>query len=881
MNRTPLTLIALLCFALGMHAQQWTRNITSAKPTFQEVQQAFNAYWEPYQVKDGWYVDDEGVQHKAAGWKQFKRWEHYWQQRTGPTGTFPSNTVECDEWEKYAKDATKGGQQGSPKAASDWSSMGPNTNATGGIGRVNCIAFHPTSANTFWVGTPAGGLWKTTNGGSTWTTSTDNLPVLGVSSIAIHPTTPNTMYIATGDGDAATSLSAFGQPLAGDTKSIGLLKSTNGGTSWTNVLSAEQWEGVLMRKVLIDPAFPDYVYVASNLGVFQSTDAGVSWSLILAGYFIDLEFNPGNSDIVYAATFDASGNAQVYTTVDFGQNWNQTTNLSGVNRIDIAVTPAAPDAVDILCSDASTNAMHSMHYSTNAGASWAPYWLGGPGANLLGYYGDASDNTGQGFYDLALAIDPANYNNILVGGVNTWRTNDGGASWNSSNFWTNSSDYAAPANPQIVHADKHYLAFNPLTPGTLYECNDGGVYKSTNGGLTWTDISNGLVIGQMYSISNAQTSSDVMLAGLQDNGSIGYDQGSWVQVTGGDGMVCHIDPVNPNYVYTSYANGVLYRLTVSPPSFTTISENIPGGQQQGQWVTPYRLDPVDPAVIYAGYEGLYRSGNRGDTWTLQGTPAPGVKMNYLAVAPTNVNTIYAGYLNGLFRSTNGGTSWVNVTSGLPVGSVYLSGVQVDPTDANALLVTLSGYEAAEKVYVSTNGGGTWTNVTATGLPNLPVNCAELDPATGDTYLGTDAGVYVFDTQVSGWVEDNSGLPNVVVTDLDMQHASGLLRAGTFGRGIWETSTLSVGMQEPNANKEIVVYPNPNQGQFTIALGGLLDRVTNVQLMNGLGQVVWHEAGLVNDGGRVWVDAGVLPPGVYLVSVETTRTKHVERLVIEF
>lgn len=883
MNRTTYTTLLVTALLLGgtLSAQNWTANISRANPTFQEVQQAFNSYWEPFQVKDGFYVDAEGTRLKAAGWKQYKRWEHYWEQRTGPTGMFPSNLVECEEWEMYATDTRKGGQQGSAKAASSWSSMGPNTSGNiVGIGRINCIAFHPTNASTFWVGTPAGGLWKTTNGGSSWTTSTDHLPVLGVSGIAIHPTTPNTMYIATGDGDAAISLSAFGQQLAGDTKSIGLLKSTNGGITWANVLSAEQWEGVLMRKVLIDPAYPEYVYVATNLGVFQSPDGGATWSNILGGYFMDLEFNPGNSDIVYAASYDPAGNAQVFMSTNYGQTWSQRTNLSGVNRIDIAVCPASPNSVDILCSDASTNAMHSMQYSTDAGVNWSPYWIGGAGYNLLGWYGDASDNSGQGNYDLTLAIDPANYNNIYVGGVNLWRTGDGGNSWSPSNMWTDNAGYNPPPGTPVVHADKHHVLFHPLLANTMYDCNDGGVFKSTNGGTTWTNLTNGIVNSQMYNISCAQTDPDVVLAGLQDNGSIAFDQGSWQLLSGGDGMMCHIDPTNLNYLYTSYSNGVLYRIDVAGSSVTTISDNLPGGQQPGEWVTPYQLDPNNPAVIFAGYAGLYRSANRGDAWTLLSTPVPGVTMNYLAVAPTNSNTIYVGYLDGILRSTNGGTSWTDITGNLPTGSVYISGIQVDPTDANGVLVTLSGYSAANKVFVSTNGGTTWGNATASGLPNLPVNCAELDPSTGDAYLGTDAGVFVWDTQTNSWVEDNLGLPNVVITDLDLHHSAGKLRAGTFGRGLWETDTPNVGISEQSVRSGLEIFPNPNKGQFTIRLNTMLDPLMKVELINGLGQVVWQQAGLVMQGDRLDMDVADLPLGIYLVNVVTAKGRKTARLVLE-
>lgn len=866
----------ILC-TFSVFGQSWTQNISSENPTFFDIQNAFNEYWTPYDVKDGKYLKD-GVLRKAPGWKQFKRWEYHWEQRVGPSGEFPANTVDCDAWQEYKNKQ----DQGAPRSGGgNWTSLGPSTNSTGGIGRVNCIAFHPTNANTFWVGTPAGGLWKTTNGGNSWTTNTDDLPVLGVSSIAIHPTNPNIMYIATGDGDAAISLSAFGQTNSGDTKSIGILKSTDGGNNWTNVLSADQLDGILVRKLLLDPAFPDYLHAVTSIGIFSTSDAGQNWTQSLSGYFMDIEFHPNNTDVVYASSFDPNGNAQVFVSTDVGASWTQTTSLTGVNRIEIEVTPAAPDNIDILCSDASNDGLHSLYYSTNSGSSWALYWNGGPGANLLGWYGDASDANGQGSYDLAFAIDPNNYGNILVGGVNLWRTTDGGTNWFISNMWIDDPFYNSPPNVQVAHADKHDLVFHPFQANTIFDCNDGGVYKSTDGGASWSDISNGLVISQMYSISNSQTYDDLIAAGLQDNGAIGYDQGSWVELSGGDGMMCHIDPTDPNFIYTAYVNGVIYRYDLSGPTQTTISENLPGGQQQGEWLTPYQLDPNNPMTIYAGYEGLYKSTNRGNSWSLLSTPAPGSKINYLRVAPSNSNYIYVGFMSGIFRSTNGGSSWTNVTGALPVSSVNISGFSIDPSDENTVLVTMSGYSAANKVFLTTNGGNSWSNSTLSGLPNLPVNCSEINATNGDVYLGTDAGIFEYDLGTNNWVSFSNGLPNAVVTDLDIQYSSALLRAGTFGRGLWETTIpTSVGVVEASNSSRLSLYPNPNNGSFVLQLNNMIEAMQSVDIINSSGQTIQTFEANKGFEHKIEIDGKDLTPGIYVVTVRTNKSALHQRFVVE-
>jgi PKD repeat protein len=775
--------LSALAFALVLtsYGQLWLQNLDKQNPNFYDVQNAFNDYWEPYNVKSGKYLKN-GLEVKAPGWKQFKRWEWYWKQRVGPSGEFPNNTVVWDEWGKQKTTSTATMKT----ASSNWSPIGPYDETIHGLGRINCIAFHPTNANIFWVGTPAGGLWKTTNGGASWTTITDDLPVLGVSSIAIHPTNPDIIYIATGDGDGALSLSAFGATNAGDTKSIGILKSIDGGTTWNTVLSAQQFEGFLIRKLIIDPLFPDYLFAATNLGVFRTSNAGINWTAPITEYVMDIEFHPTNSDILYVSSYDPNGNAQIFVSTDIGTTWTQTSNFSGINRIDIAVTPANPDAVDLVCSSSSTNGLHSLKYSIDQGQTWSQYFTGGAGANLLGWYDDASDADGQGYYDLAYVINPNDWSNITLGGVNTWRTTDGGTNWNISNIWTSSSTYNTFGSTEIVHADKHFFAYHPLNANILFECNDGGLFKSPDGGLTWSNITNGMQISQLYSISSSQTNSNQITGGRQDNGSFGIDSGTEIELSGGDGMITHMDYSDENYIYTSYVEGKIYRYDFNIPSLEVISDNIAGGLTgTGEWLTPYLIDPTTPTTLYAGYSEVFKTTNRGDSWTQISNFGSAAKLNYLSVAKTNSNYIYAAWLDAIVMTFNGGSTWINITGPLPVGNQFISSIKVDPTDESALLVTFSGYTASEKVYMTLDAGATWSNISLTGLPNLPVNCVEIDKFGGDIYLGTDLGVYYFDTAISDWAQYGTDLPNVVVTDLDIQYTSSKLKAGTFGRGIWD------------------------------------------------------------------------------------------------
>ena len=311
---------------------------------------------------------------KIPGHNQYKRWEWYWESRVNKDGSFPDKSVIADAWKKEIK------KNQTRANATTWESLGPNLQANEdlyGVGRVNCVEFHPTNAQIMWAGTPAGGIWKTTNGGSSWFALADDLPVLGVSSIAVDPNNADVLYIATGDRDRSSSLSAFGARFSGDTKSIGLLKSIDGGGNWTTVLSSNQEDSTSLSEVLIDPNNSNRVIVATSRGIFVSTDAGSSWALTQLGDFMDIEFKPGSSIVIYATTFapysPIIGHAQFFVSTDYGSTWVSPTTFSGYKRIQIATTPANPNGVDLLCVGDDSQ-LSTLKYSDNFGVSWNDYY---------------------------------------------------------------------------------------------------------------------------------------------------------------------------------------------------------------------------------------------------------------------------------------------------------------------------------------------------------------------------------------------------------------------------------------------------------------------------------------------------------------------------
>ena len=778
-----LLIIVLLVTTISLSAQPWVKNLPAnkAQHTFYDYQTAFNDYWAPYNVKGGKYIKD-GVTKKAIAWKQFKRWEYDMESQIDPsTGNLPSNSA----IEVY-NTAKKNNQiQSLIGNTNTWSSVGPSSSAGGysGVGRVNCITFHPTDNNTYWIGAPAGGLWKTTDNGSSWTCLTDSNDVLGVSSIIIPSdyATSNTIYIGTGDRDAF------------DNRSIGVLKSTDGGATWnTTGLSSTLSQGVMVYKMIIDPTNNNIIIAATNIGLLKTTNGGTTWNTQLTTQsFIDLEYKPGSFSTLYGAT----KYGKIYVSTNSGSTW--TVKHNNGSRIELAVSPANPNYVYALIAN-SSGGFYGIYKSTNSGSSFTSAYNS---TGLMNWYSDGSGtNKGQGSYDISLAVSPTDINKVIMGGVITHKSTDGGTSWSCSNCWTAYSGYNKGSHP-VVHADKHNLVYR--SNGDLFECNDGGIYLSSNNGLSWTDKSNGLVNSQMYKLGVSQTVSTETITGLQDNGTKLYSNSSWSDVKGGDGMECIIDYTDVNIQYGTYVEGQISLTTNHWASSTNIE---PSGAGDGAWVTPYILDPVNHETIYAGYSNIFKSTNKGTSWTTISTMNSQQKIRSMAIAPSNNSTLYVADLTHIWKTTNGGTAWTNITGTLPAFSSHIAYIAVKNNDPNTVWVTLSGFNS-NGVYKTSNGGTSWTNI-STGLPSIPINSIVQDKTnfTDEVlYAGTQLGVY-YKKGADNWQEYNLGFPKVRIGELEIYYddnnsSNNKLRAATYGRGLWEVDLVPniVIPQAPIAN----------------------------------------------------------------------------------
>ena len=757
----------LLAASAAAHAQQpeWLRLWNDPSTNVYDVVREFDSEFEGKALE------------KGKGWKQFKRWEAFMDPRVYPTGQRPSPTALYEGMQQVQQ--TWGSSSTGASGIGQWTPVGPfNGNPIQGIGRVNVIAFHPTLTNVVFAGAPSGGLWKSSDNGSTWSTNTDLLPNLGVSGIAIDPMHPDTMYIATGDRDAS------------DTYTIGVLKSTDGGETWNPTgLTFQLTNYARITGLVIHPTQTQNLVASTRSGIYRTTDGGATWSITQGGSFQSLTSVPGAPHLLYSGT---SSNGKVWFSRNFGQTWTMVTGSMGLPangpaRCEVATTAADTNYVYALFG-ANNNGLFGVYRSTNKGLNWSQ--MHGASPNLLDWSTTGSGSGGQAWYDLAIAVSPLNKEELLVGGVNVWRSNNGGASFALSGHWFGGG------GASYVHADHHWLTFRPGT-NEIWSGNDGGVDVSPNGGLanSWQARNNGLAITQYYKIATTPTNTSWTLGGTQDNGTH-LNKTSWTRVRGGDGMDCGLDPSNELVMYASIYYGDFTKSNNGGSNFNAPFNLPPSGS--GNWVTPFLVSQHNGNVLYAGFTRVWKSTNAGMSFAattssnLLGTD----NIDVLAESPSNPDVLYVGINQYLFRSMDGGATFTQHSGG--AGSHVITGIAVDPLDPLHIVVSRSGYVAGQKVYESYNGGVSYSNISGS-LPNIPANAVAFEPGSSNLiYVGTDLGMFVRNNVLGDWVPFNAGLPNVIVNDIEILTQPRIVRIGTYGRGIWQSPFASDLLVRPTA-----------------------------------------------------------------------------------
>ena len=749
-------ILLLTClFAPEAMAQQWLNQLAPSardQPTFNDLREAFERHYRErpvdlradklrptFRFQPG---REETERVDVEDYKMFKRWEWLVEPRSYPSGRLDMEQIAAARAQVTELDAQLVAQPAAKKPVGPptWKPLGPS-DAIGGtnMGRVTCIAIDPVNPKTMYLCGADGGVWKSIDAGSTWSPRFDAQPTLSAGDIAIDPKNTNVLYVATSDPFG------YGVPFWGGTYSVGVMKSTDGGNTWTP--TGFTWtvaQNRTIRRLVMHPTDPKILLAATSAGLYRTDDAGATWKQILPASTYDVEFQANDGSIAYATT------TQVLKSTNAGASFSPLSATCSGARYNVEIAASNPKVLYTLCANG------TVQKSTDAGATWTV--VTAPGALLYGYY------------DNILAVSPIDEKIVYVAGFNIKRSTDGGSTWS--------------AVPVAGHPDNHVIKFAPGSSTTLYSGNDGGIFRSTNSGATWTSLNKGLAITQFYRLGVSKTNPNIMVAGAQDNGNIKYNGGAFSNITNADGMQGFIDWSNANVIYAGTQNGAFYRSTNGGASFTPI--NTPAAS--GAWLSPWCQDPVTAKTIYAATDKVYRSLNQGTNWVDISGPLPGISVfTVLKVAPSNPKVIYAGSGNKLYRTTTGGGAgtWKDITAGLPVAGNFLTQVAISNADPNIAYATFSGYVAGEKVYRTVNGGSTWTNFSGT-LPNMPVDTIVYQTSANHAvYIGTDAGVYYRNDALSDWVPYKYGLPNVIVDDLQIDYATKTVRAATYGRGLWQ------------------------------------------------------------------------------------------------
>lgn len=743
-----LLLLFVLSFSLGFaqfnQDAPWMKHLnieqrrTSNPVTFQEIVNAFNNYWENR---------DPNV--KGSGYKPFKRWENYWQNFVDENGVLPTSEDLWSTWENFRSN----NQNRRRVDQSNWQPIGPFTHTntgswSSGQGRVNSIIIDPNSPNTYYSGAPAGGLWKSTDAGVTWETTTDDLPQIGVSGIAIDYNDSDIIYIATGDDDG------------NDSSCIGVMKSIDGGMTWNTTGLNTGNTPNSMNDIYIHPTNSSVLWVATSDGVFKSANAGSSWTNNNGTNNLnikDIKIHPTNPNVIYAVTPN-----NFYKSTDGGNNFNIVIGQglpTSSNRLVIDVTPNNPNVVYVLSANNSWG-FQGLYKSTNQGSSFV---LRASQATV----GDIFEST-QAWYDMAMAVSDVNEDEVYVGVLNVWKTSNSGQNFTKINNWN------APFTSTYTHADIHLLRFYN---GSLFVGSDGGFYKSTDSAANFTDLTAGMQISQFYKIAVSKQSSDKMVGGLQDNGGHAYSNDQWQNYYGADGMDTAIDPNNSDAFYGFTQFGGSLNISTSAGGDLSGQVGSPAGEQ-GNWVTPLAMN--SESELYSGFSRLYKL--NGSSWQAI-SPNLGTNIDRLEIDDLNPDNIFIATNNTLRKSTNRGVSFTNVET----FSSNITSIEVNTSNSNIVYVTTSGTFSG-RVYKSIDGGNTFANITGS-LPGVTKNCIKHQNfhSQNPLYLATSLGVYRYDDSTNDWELFNNNLPNVTVTDIEINVFDDILTASTYGRGIWQSS----------------------------------------------------------------------------------------------
>jgi len=707
-------------------------------------------------------------------------------------------------------------------ATTGWYPVGPSNIG----GRITALDYDPNN-NFLYIGAAAGGIFKSTDLGTSWIPKTDFTPSLSIGALVIDPVNPNIIYCGTGEANiSADSYAGFG-----------MLKSTDFGETWF-VSGLEESRHI--AEIEIHPLNTNVIYTAvsgglfsksPDRGIYKSTDAGNNWNKVLflndSTGAIDIAIDPVDTNIVYAAMWErmrgpsfrraAGVSSGIYKSTDAGNSWTQLLNGlpspdPTIGRISIAVALNNSNYVYALYKEAtSPNGSSNTFQGFYRSTDKGENWTQMPSGIL------PSEFSSFGWYFGLLEVDPTDFNKVYCGDVDLFKSTNGGENWqNITNSYSGSFDEQ--------HPDQHALWINPIDTDELIVGNDGGLFNSTSGGAPWIK-SYELPISQFYASEIDFLQPQIKLGGTQDNGTLksGGAVDNWIFIYGGDGFHTKVDYSNSNIIFAESQWGGLGKSTNGGQTWNyNVSNGIDFSRTN--WSTPYVMDLQDPNILYFGTYKLHRTINGAGSWDVispdltRGQNGRLGTITCISTAIESDNTtrvIYVGTDDAkLSVSTNSGTSWEDRTGIMP--QRYMTDVLADRRNPSTAYITLSGHyvdEPHSHVFRTTDYGLNWLDING-NLPDIPINSVIIDYDKDSTlYIGTDAGVFFTNNLGTQWFVLGADLPNSPVLDLNYHQPTGKLVAGTHGRSLFEfdlSSISSVGEDNSTFVNNFDLYQNyPN------------------------------------------------------------------------
>jgi photosystem II stability/assembly factor-like uncharacterized protein len=655
-----------------------------------------------------------------------------------------------------------------PGAAGLWQEIGPRnvpngqtygTNRVDVIGRVSSIAVDPADPKHVLLGSAGGGIWESDDTGATWEPRTEQMPSLAIGAVTFDPTNSNRAYAGSGEGNFYSNLGA------------GVYKSTDGGTTWTVVASAP-FVGVGFFDLVVDPATPSILYAATTQGFFKSTNSGATWSLRKAGQCWDISVHPtGGSTEILAAFGDG-----LFVSTNAGSTF------AAVALPSLPGSPWARLAVDRVTSSPDVAYVFGAAGTAaflwrRTGATWAAVTLPPVNDDPTQYFPNKLE-IGQAQYDWYVAAPANNTKQVFIGAIDTFRGTLTGTTWHWKNVTTQGAN--------SIHPDQHALTFSPGNDNILYAGNDGGLYRSANGGASWKSLNEGLGICEIEYLASDPSTWQWLLAGTQDNGTMIYTGSQvWEHAADGDGGDCGVNQLNPDVIYHSFYDVSLERSANKGTSWTDL--NPPPFSAFVNPPTSLFYPPVEVSglTVAIGAKSLVVTRNGIAPWTTVSLALASGELPSTMRA-VDANTLLIGTTRGgMLRLSWNGTTWSKTVLSSPAPR-YISCIAVDPSNAQRIWVTISQMGAGH-VYRSDDAGATWVNRSA-GLPNIAVNAVVVDPANFQrVWVAADVGVYQTLDLGATWAAFSNGLPNAMAVDLLFHKQDRALICATRNRGAWVVS----------------------------------------------------------------------------------------------